>query len=92
MSRKGTTKRYPGEDKRRTPGMDRAYTPGHGDKWGIWAVRYEGSIFGYGANWHTKGGEREEFDTEDEARAKATEMNQATGTALVSYRAMPIGR
>lgn len=60
-------------------------------KWGIWAIRSPNSVCGYGAAWakSSKGG-RDEFDTEDEAKAAAKEKNAQLVSTNVTYFAKEI--
>lgn len=52
--------------------------------YGVWAVRYCSSIFGHAQAWCKEDGKIIEFDSEDAAKAYASELNEKT-TANVRY-------
>lgn len=54
--------------------------------YGVWAVRSSGSVFGHAEAWCKEDGKSLEFDSEEAARAYATELNSKT-TVNVHYYA-----
>lgn len=60
------------------------------EKWGVWAQRGAGSIFGLAEAWLKSFGRRIEFATKGQAAAEAARLSKEIRSANVRYSAVRI--
>ena len=60
------------------------------ERWGVWAVRGPGSIFGPAADWSKRDGMRMEFGSVKEAEARVATLTESVPSENVHYSAVRI--